>query len=134
MLDELFDELLYGLVPDRPAVVYLLPTVLLGAWLAVVTEPFPTIPVVVGLLLSVALSVAYEHTGLQQESSGGERSTADWLVIGAFLLVVVGVVVVGETNAVGVSATEMLGAVTGLLAGASVVEWLLPVLSRVADR
>jgi len=83
VIDDPFDELLYGIVPDRPAVVYLLPTVLLG----------------VG------------H-------------------------VVVGVVVVGELDGIdpGVSATQVLGAVTGLLAGASVVEWLLPTLSRVAER
>ncbi|WP_053948517.1 hypothetical protein [Halolamina sediminis] len=126
------DELLYGVVPDHPAVVYLFPTVLLGAGLAVVADPLPTTGVVVGLLLSVAPSVAYGHTGLQQESTGSERSTADWLVIGAFLLVV-GVVVAGETNAVSVSVIELLGAVTGLLAGAWVVEWLLPALRTRLD-
>ena len=134
MLDELFDELLYGIVPDRPAVVYLLPTALLGAGLAAVADPFPAIAVAVGLLLSVVLFLAYEHTGLQQQSTDGDRSAADWAVVGAFLLAVVGVVVVGETNAVDVSVIELLGAVTGLLAGASVVEWLLPALSGVADR
>ena len=136
LFDDLIDQLLYGVVPDHPAVLYLLPTVLLGGGLAVVADPFPAVALAVGVVASVALLLAYEHTGLQKESTGNERSTTDWVVTGAFLLVVAGIVIVAEVDAIdpGVSAMQVLGAVTGLLAGASVVEWLLPALSSVADR
>ncbi|QKY19578.1 hypothetical protein B4589_003990 [Halolamina sp. CBA1230] len=136
LFDELVDQLFYGVVPDHPAVLYLLPTLLLGGGLAAVADPFPLLALAVGAVASVAVLLAYEHTGLQKESTGNERSTADWIVTGAFLLVVAGIVIVAEVDAIdpGVSAMQVLGAVTGLLAGASVVEWLLPTLSSVAER
>ena len=130
MLDDLFDELVDGLltrlVPDHPAVLYGLPTGLLGGWLAAAADPVPYVALVAGVVLAVGLSFADELTELQQASADGDRSTADWAVIVAFLLVVGGIVVVGEVDAVTVSMTAVLGILTGLLTGASVTEWLLP--------
>ena len=126
LIGELFDGLLTQLVPDHPAVLYGLPTALLGGWLATAADPIPYLALVAGVVLAGVLSVADERTELQRAQTEGDRSTADWAVIGVFLLVVGGIVVVGEVDAVTVPVTAVLGVVTGLLAGASVTEWLLP--------
>lgn len=122
-LDDLFD----AIPPNYPAVVYGLSTAVLAGWLAVAADPVPFVALAVGALLSVGLSLAYEHTGLQRESVDGERSTADRVALGVFVLLIAGVVIVGELDAIslGVSAIQAVGVVAGLLAGASVMEWLL---------
>ncbi len=123
-IEDLFD----AIAPSHPAVVYGLPTAVLAGWIAVAADPIPFVALAVGVVLSVGLSLAYEHTDLQQESVDGERSTADQVALGAFVLLIAGVAIVGELDAIslGVSAIQALGVVAGLLAGASVVEWLLP--------
>ena len=128
LIDELFDGLVAELVPDHPAALYGLPTVLLGGGLAVAANPVPVLAIAVGLLLSGGLLLAYEYTELERESTGGERSTADWIVLGVFALLVGGIVVGGELDSVTVSLVQVLGLATGLLAGASVVEWIAPAL------
>jgi hypothetical protein len=126
LIGELFDGLLTQLVPDRPAVLYGLPTALLGGWLATAADRVPYLALVAGVVLAGVLSIASERTELRRARTEGNRSAADWAVVAVFLLVVGGIVVVGEVDAVTVSVTAVLGVMTGLLAGASATEWLLP--------
>lgn len=123
-LGDLFD----AIAPSHPAVVYGLPTAVLAGWIAVAPDPIPSVALAVGIVLSVVLFIAYEYTDLQQESVDGERSTADQVALGAFVLLIGGVVIVGELDAIslGVSAMQAVGVLAGLLGGASVMEWLLP--------
>lgn len=130
MLDELFEDFLSSIFPDDPAVLYGLGTVVSGGWLLVTRGPFPSVALAAGVVLGVGLQAAYEHTGLQQESTDGDRSPADWAALGIFVLVVVGIVIVGETDVAvpAVSSTQAVGVVTGLLAGGLATEWLGPAL------
>jgi len=94
---DLIDEFLMALVLDHPVVVYVLPTVLVGAKLVLAAESVPYLALVIGVVLSLGLSVAYAQTNLYRESSG-ERSTADWVAVGVFLLVIGGAIVAEEVD------------------------------------
>ena len=57
MFDDLVDEFLMALVPDHPVVVYVLPTMLVGAGLVLVADSVPYLALVIGVVLSLGLSV-----------------------------------------------------------------------------